>query len=66
MSTVPLSKGWGAWRGIQAYLHCSHYLVPLGLAWAERGMGALYISIPGLKGVVLLGAIHLSHCPDTQ
>ena len=26
----------------------SQYLVPLGLAWAERGMGALHISIPGL------------------
>ena len=23
-------------------------LVPLGLAWAERGMGILYICIPGL------------------
>ena len=26
-----------------AYLHSSQYLVSLGLAWAERGMGALYI-----------------------
>ena len=28
----------------------------------EGGMGALYISIPGQKGVVLLVAIHLSEC----
>ena len=33
------------------------------LAWVERGMGALYISIPGLLGVVLLGALRLSHHP---
>ena len=26
-------------------------------------MGALYISIPGLRGVMLLGAIHLPHRP---
>ena len=33
-------------------------------AGAERvNMGAMYISIPGLQGVVLLGVIHLSHCP---
>ena len=24
------------------------YLVPPGFVWAERGMGALYIGIPGL------------------
>ena len=32
----------------------------LGFAWAERGMGALHMSLPG---VVPLGAIRLSHCP---
>ena len=39
------------------------YLVSLGLAWAERGMGTLYISLLGLKDVVPLAAIRLSHHP---
>ena len=63
VSTNTLSKSWGVWRGIQAYLLHSHYLVPLGLSWAERSMDALYINTPGLQRVGLLGAIYLSHCP---
>ena len=42
---------------------CNQYLVLLGLACEKRGMGALYILIPGLKGVALPGAVRLSHCP---
>ena len=33
--------------GVEAYLLCSQYLVSLGLAWVERSMGALYVSILG-------------------
>ena len=40
--------------------------IPLGLVWMQRGLGALYVSIPGLQGVVLLGVIRLSHCPTTH
>ena len=42
------------WRGAEVYLLCSQYLVLLGLMCVERGMGTLYISIPGLWGVLLL------------
>ena len=42
ISTAPLSKGWGLWRGVQAYLHCSHYLVPPDFPWVMRGMGVSY------------------------
>ena len=42
------------------------YLVALGLVWAERDMGALYISILGLYGIVPLGAIHLPDRPATH
>ena len=38
------------------------YLVSLGLAWVDWGMGALYVSILGLWGVAPLGAI-LHSCP---
>ena len=51
VSTASLSwgVGWGGGkRDVLAYLLCSQYLVSLGLAWVERGMGALYISILGL------------------
>ena len=40
--------GGGGWRGVQAYLFCSYYFVFQGLAWVERGMGTLFISISGL------------------
>ena len=40
--------GGGVQRDTKAYLLCSQYLVPIGLAWAERGMDDLYISIAGL------------------
>ena len=65
VSTATLSKwgGGGVPRGAQAYLLCSQYLVSLGPAWAERDMGALYISIPGLWGVVPFDATCLSHRP---
>ena len=33
------------WRGVQAYLLCIHYFIPVGLARMERDMGTLYISI---------------------
>ena len=49
VSTASLSMGGGGGVvGHIAYLLCSQKLVPLGLAWAERGMGALYIGIPVL------------------
>ena len=35
-------------RGAHSYLLCSQYLVPLGLTWSERGMGALFAIIPVL------------------
>ena len=37
VSTASLS------REAQAYLLSSQYLVSLGLAWVERGMGTLYM-----------------------
>ena len=41
VSTASVSKGF---RGMhRPTCICSQYLVSLGLAWAERGMGALYI-----------------------
>ena len=43
VSTASLSKGWGVQRDVKAYLHCSQYLVSLGLAWVDRGMGASYM-----------------------
>ena len=43
VSTASLSKGWGCLEGRIGLTACSQYLVSLGLAWAERGMGALYI-----------------------
>ena len=57
--SMPLLIRAGVWRGIQAYLLCSHSFIPLGLVWAERGMGTLYINIPCLQGAVLLSAISL-------
>ena len=60
-SPLPLEQGV---VGLEGHIElCSQYFVPPGLAWVERGMGALYISMPCLQGVVLLGAICLSHCP---
>ena len=43
VSTASLSKGWGVYRDVLAYLLSSQYLVSLCFAWVERGMGALYI-----------------------
>ena len=44
VSTASVSKGWGGFRGTyRPTCICSQYLVSLGLAWAERGMGASYI-----------------------
>ena len=37
--------------------------IPLGLAWAERGMGTLHIRLLSQQGIVPLAAIHLSHRP---
>ena len=45
---------------------CSQYLVSLGFAWAERGMGTLYISILGLQEIVPLGAIYLPQHPTAH
>ena len=43
VSTASVSKG-GGFRGTyRPTCICSPYLVSLGLAWAERGMGASYI-----------------------
>ena len=39
----------GAFRGVhRPTCFAAVYLVSLGLAWAERGTGALYISIFGV------------------
>ena len=44
VSTASVSKGCGGLEGrIGLPAFASQYLVSLGLAWAERGMGALYI-----------------------
>ena len=44
-------------------LHCSQHWSLQPVACPSRScMGALYISVSGLQGVVLLGAICLSHC----
>ena len=44
VSTASVSKGWGGFRGMyRPTCICSQNLVSLGLAWAERGMGTLYI-----------------------
>ena len=43
VSTASVSKGWGFRGTHRPTCICSQYLVSLGLAWVERGMGALYI-----------------------
>ena len=39
----PFEQGVGGLEGCIGLPACSQHLVSLGLAWAERGMGALYI-----------------------
>ena len=48
VSTASLSKGWGFRGAHRPTSSAAMYLVSLGLAWMERGTGALYISILGL------------------
>ena len=48
VSTVSQSKGWGYRGAHRPTCFAVMYLISLGLAWAERGMGAMYISILGL------------------
>ena len=43
ISTASLSKGWGFRGTCRPTCLAASTLVSLGLAWAERGMGALYI-----------------------
>ena len=43
VSTFLFEQGVGGIEGCIGLPACSQYLVSLGLAWAERGMGALYI-----------------------
>ena len=48
VSTASLSMVWGS-RGVhRPTFSATMYLVSLGLAWPEKGMGALYISVLGL------------------
>ena len=43
VSTASVSKGGGCRGTYRPTCICSQCLVSLGLAWAERGMGASYI-----------------------